>query len=605
MGILIGYEKDTKITNTIPLNNLTKHQIIEYIKTNKAKNINLTDASQEMMKMIELDNSDLLTMSIELYQKLFALFGEFNGYIVSDSEKKTMKRQFFIKPKFGVDEIMKSIDISYHIPELPFNDQLLKIHQPIILMVMTDITLDEYNASFNNVLTKKDIIGISKRILRDIPPYLKLRIINVYNQCIDTPQKINSSSVARGSYIYKVAKRGPTTDVASFRQILAIPNIVNQFHRILNIRLSEYMMNNAYLDTNIQKGSIGGQKFPIFKQIFKLKSVLKHANTHNTPCTILFLDISNAFGSLHLDTLYNILRLYNVDPIFISYLAMFYDNLEYYMDTGRDTTEPIKWTNGLIQGCSLSPLLFVIAMNYILVHLNNTYHATCGYEFTNNTKILFTAFIDDIAIIGKDMASTQLVFDEFHKLCATLGLTLNASKSAMISINEDNATTINDIQQVTTFKYLGEYLSSDGTSIASFKQFLGFVIRKLKALDKETDDTKRKTLFDEYLMPYIQKKMMIMYDIGSNNRRKLIFIIKPYIEKWGISVVGNVFYDISSIVNAGDDAVISGIVTDTGYCDEELERDVEISDYVFKNAYLNFTYGDHDEMDDLDALTSE
>ena len=90
---------------------------------------------------------------------------------------------------------------------------------------------------------------------------------------------------------------------------MAIPNILNLFHRILKNRLYDYLMANHYLNKTIQKGGIVGQKYPIFKQFFKIKNVLKDANLKKKSCVVLFLDITDAFGSIKLDRLYQILTL--------------------------------------------------------------------------------------------------------------------------------------------------------------------------------------------------------------------------------------------------------------------------------------------------------
>ena len=64
-------------------------------------------------------------------------------------------------------------------------------------MKMNDITADEYTDSFNNNLTKKDMTGIIKNILRDVPLYIKLRFINEFNKILNDPTKIQNFSFGR------------------------------------------------------------------------------------------------------------------------------------------------------------------------------------------------------------------------------------------------------------------------------------------------------------------------------------------------------------------------------------------------------------------------
>src|SRR5690606_13129510 len=234
----------------------------------------------------------------------------------------------------------------------------------------------------------------------------------------------------------------------------------------------------------------------IFKQFFKIKNVLKDANLKKKSCVVLFLDITDAFGSIKLDRLYQILTLYKVDPKCIDYLRTFYESLDFYVDLNGNATDPFKWVDGLIQGCSLSPLLFMLAMNYLFNYIDTKHNDTCGYDFgdsVNSTvetsmenvanniaenftfanscevnptkdiipvtrssnKLLLTAFVDDVGVTCKDIATAQTVFDDFNRVCEMLGLRINKSKCAMMLVNQTDPVpeSLSDIPIVTDFKY--------------------------------------------------------------------------------------------------------------------------------------------------------
>lgn len=574
MGNIYGRTQEEK------LDSKTKEHLINYINSIRPKNINLVN----QIDSIELDNTKLLPMAIELYQKLYEVLGE---YIQPDTKSESMtKKKFFIKPTFGDKEISESILSQCPTEATELDTNLIQIDSPIISMITGEITLDEYNDSFGKISSKKDMMGLNKYILRDMSNYLKMRFINSFNKILLDLTTINDICIARGSYIYKVVKHGPLNDINSFRQILSLPHIVNQFHRILNIRLSNYMLKNSYIDTNIQKGGISGQSNSIFEQFFKLKNVLKDANTHKKKSTILFLDISNAFGSLKLEKLFEVLKLYGVDDEFIAYVKNFYASLEYYI--GSNT---YKWTDGLIQGCSLSSLLFIIALNYILVHLDQTYKDDMGFEFENGTKILLTAYMDDICIICKDSESAQFMYEKFVYFAKMLGLEVNKSKCAVMVLNDDME--FDEIKRVDMFKYLGEYLSIDGTSSQSYIIFMKILRVRLYALNnKFLDNLTKAQMFKEEFIPWIQRKTLLMYDMTNIHRLKLVSTIKPYIEKWGITQC-EIFADVAHILNNSTDSIIKEItdieVTDT------LIHDIEIANYVCNASNIRFEYNQIDE----------
>ena len=61
----------------------------------------------------------------------------------------------------------------------------------------------------------------------------------------------------------------------------------------------------------------------------------------------------------------------------IGYIKEFHRTFEYYTDLDSADSKFNKWNNGLVQGSSLSPVLFVLVMNYILNHINVIFFFRC------------------------------------------------------------------------------------------------------------------------------------------------------------------------------------------------------------------------------------
>ncbi|QKF94516.1 reverse transcriptase [Fadolivirus algeromassiliense] len=585
---------------------MTKDQLVNYIKLLKPKQVNLPDDMTDKMKNMEIENSELMPMAIELYQKMLDTFGEYKPTQADKNHNK--KKVYFVRPKFDADVVKKTLNEPVQNISTPLDTTLVQPTPSIVSMKMDDITVDEFTNSFNNTLSKKDMIGINKRMLRDMPQYMKQRFVNTYNKVLSDHSKVNNLSVGKGSYVYKASKHGSTSDINSFRQIISLPNVATQLHRILALRLNNYMQANKYIDTTIQKGGVSGQKFAIFEQYYKVKSILKHANQNKKSCAVLFLDISNAFGNIDLQNLYSVLKLYNVDQNFTNYVREFYSKFEYYIDTANIKTDTFKWKNGLVQGDSMSPLLFIIALNYVLTHVDNQYKSTHGYAIDDKTSILLTAFVDDICIICKDLASLEIVYKRLKELLTMLGLPINKSKCAVMVAN-DNSTVTGDlatIQKVNVFKYLGEYVSSDGSCTESYVQFLRGLSRKCKSIDGKAIPTNEKLkLFETVVVPWIHRKTLAMYDISMTNRLKIVAVLKPYLEGWGHAGVINIFSNVMPILNDSKDAVISNVRFEDTDFDDELEQNIEVANYVLKDANIKVEYSQIDDEFTIDAELEE
>ena len=279
---------------------------MNFIKEMQTKNLNFPEDYLTKMQKLELDSTGVIPMALEFYKKMFELFGEYKKP-VDNTERRTKKKIFFVKPQFSVGDVQSSVVQKTIIPITPFV-QLMPKPGFDTCMKMTDITMEEYLESFNATLTKKDMMGITKKMLRDMPEYHRTRFINGFNKVLDDVKKGGMLAIGKASYVYKAGKNGPKNDINSFRQIISIPNVVSQFHRILALRLTNYLQQNKFVDTTIQKVGISGQKYAIFEQYYKLRNVIKDANKKKKTCAVLFLDISNAFGNLSLQQLYKVLE---------------------------------------------------------------------------------------------------------------------------------------------------------------------------------------------------------------------------------------------------------------------------------------------------------
>lgn len=272
-------------------------------------------------------------------------------------------------------------------------------------------------------------------------------------------------------------------------------------------------------------------------------------------------------------------------------------------------SETFKWTNGLIQGCALSPLLFVMTLNYIFKYLEKEYLDKCGYDL-GTRKILLTAYIDDICIICNDTTTLSLVYKTLIELFDMMGLSLNKSKCALMTINTDVIhDDLKDIALVKTFKYLGEYISSDGTCTESYRQFLTNVTHKLICVDKKNIPKEKKSdIFGSTIVPWINRKTMAMYDIDKVRRLKMVAIIKPFIEKWEPNAEIKIFSDIKEILEASTDDIINNVKFTDEEFDKELEEDIDLSNYVMKNMNIKLLYSEinenftvEEQLEQLDA----
>lgn len=591
--------------NVIEYDFFTQEEILEYIiNIKQVKNLKIDASLTDLLKDKELVNESLIPMCFELY-----------GYIVEicptvpNSTVPKKKRSYFIRPRFQMEDTKGDVcgDVVV-VPDFPVN--IYKFVDRRHKMAFGDVTLDEFNAAFDvNILTKKDMIGIDKKMLQYIPDYMKTRFINRFNEHVFTFVGPAESAIGKCSYIYKIAKRGPTDDIKSFRPIMAIPTIVNHFHRILALRLNKYVLDNNLMDTTIQKGGISGQNYGLFEQFFKIKKAVKIANKEKRPLCVLFLDITNAFGNLDRKNMFAILKKYDIDVGLLRYIDNFYNNLHYFVKLGEDMSDLRKWGGGLIQGCPLSPLLFVLTLNFVLRYLDDMYKDVNGFNF-GGVSMLLSAYMDDICIVTHCMEGLAEVYGQFANLMTYLGLPISKEKSGLMTVGDvgEMPAGLEGITRVDKYKYLGEIIYNTGEYSESFALFLRTLNGKLNTIDEKFANVdgvdKRVETFRMYLIPFIQRKMLIMYDLNTTQRMKIIGIIKEFITKWGAADDVQLFTDIRKVINASNDNVITQLDFNDRDVDFDLAKTTDLSNYVLNEQGITLTYeqvnkGEFDTLDDV------
>jgi hypothetical protein len=572
---------------------LTKQDLVKYITSHDFKKLEVNDVFFKTIKSLDLESENIIPLEIEIYNYLTKELKEMDY----KSSKIKSKYRNFTKPKFEQKEYIdyitkKEASKSTDLKELSFNIDIPEIKEGL---KWENITLAEYMAAFKDDKSTTDMIGISKLMLAELSEYNKQKIINIYNNVFSKDNNleiINNYAIGKNSFIYKGngQNKGPDTDIQSFRQITSIPITINHMHRIIALRLHNYINTNNIIDTNIQKGGVGNLVNPIYQQVIKLKNTIKHASKKKNECCILFVDFNNAFPSMNISRVIEILKKYNIDKNYTDYIELFYKNLEYYTDTKDWTTDLHKWNSGLLQGCPMSPILFVVTLNYILKYLDNKYQ-NYGYKYSDDVSLLLLGYLDDITIITKNYSNMMEIFKELSTLCAEFGLTINMKKTQYMHINpsgiviKDTTETGGDIKEevvinkVEKYKYLGHHIYSNVHTDKAFYQFYYQVKYRLEKIEKyEKLSKKDKAALIKLLITNIQQKFTILYDVPVNYKKRLVCLVKKYITKLDLDTEKTfenleiqLIPDMNKFIQATNDKILKNI---------EIEDCIQITDNI-------------------------
>lgn len=242
--------------------------------------------------------------------------------------------------------------------------------------------------------------------------------------------------------------------VSEFRPIACCNTLYKGITKLICARLKNVL---PHIIAPNQAGFIQGRQ--IFHNISIVQDLVGVYNRKSTPpCCMLKVDIRKAYDSVDWDFLQEMLLALKFPRKFIGWVMACVTSTSFSLCINGSTYGYFQGKRGLRQGDPMSPLLFVICMEY-LSRLLTYAGKQKGYQFHHRCKNLalnHLVFADDLIIFCKgEYDSVMWNLRSLATFAATSGLSANAGKSAIYTCNMVEQVK-NQVLQET--KYKEEYL---------------------------------------------------------------------------------------------------------------------------------------------------
>ena len=165
-----------------------------------------------------------------------------------------------------------------------------------------------------------------------------------------------SSSCTRG---------GEPNSPQNWRPIALTSCLGKLLHTIIAARITEYATTEGIMDTTIQKGFLP-KLAGCVEHTAALSHCIRHSKKNRKPLCMVQYDLANAFGSVPHEIIIAVLKRAHIDPVIIHYIRKLYENAEIQLKLESGLTEPINVHIGVLQGDTLSPILFNLVMETII-----------------------------------------------------------------------------------------------------------------------------------------------------------------------------------------------------------------------------------------------
>ena len=210
--------------------------------------------------------------------------------------------------------------------------------------------------------------------------------------------------------------------------------------------------------------------------LFLVRRVLERTwEERNGKAVLLALDWAKAFDSIDPAALCRALRRFGVPIPFVELIQNIYSDREFMVRDAGVTSKFHPQAFGIVQGCPLSPFLFVIVMTLLVIDARQLL-ADLGRELSPDVGVHEILYADDTLLIDTDGGTVQSFMECIEEIGGEYGLRFNLSKLEFIKLRCDEEVLNSQGQPVSckdSMVYLGSLLSADGVMDPELSRRIG------------------------------------------------------------------------------------------------------------------------------------
>ena len=253
-------------------------------------------------------------------------------------------------------------------------------------------------------------------------PHLRYQLYLLLKEAWKTKSIAEKWCLAEGVYI---PKEQNSEILSQFRPISLLNVDGKVFFGIIAKRMMNFLQTNGYINESIQKAGLPGTPGCVEHSNMIWESI-QNAKKDNLNLSVVWLDLANAFGSVPHQILLKAMKTYWIPPEVQDLLMEYYDRFIMRFTTEDFTTAWQRLEIGIAAGCTISVILFLLAMEMILQGTDtNTVQA-----ITSPKK----AFMDDITILTEKPEDMEKILLRLDKLIKWARMIFKASKSRSLTL---------------------------------------------------------------------------------------------------------------------------------------------------------------------------
>ncbi|XP_053391239.1 uncharacterized protein LOC128554051 [Mercenaria mercenaria] len=271
--------------------------------------------------------------------------------------------------------------------------------------------------------------GIQYRVYKNCPKLLQ-RLWKLLKVVWRKGQLPDNWLLSEGCFIPK--EEGSMT-LKQFRTI-SLPNVEGKvLLSVLAKLLTTFMLANNYMDTSVQKGGVPGVS-GCLEHTSVLTQLTKEAKATKGDLTVLWLDIANAYGTVPHKLVDLTLKKYHVPEKFRNLLWHCFDNFKMRFTVADYTTSWRRLEVGIVTGCTISVILFSVAMNLLVKTAGKMSRGPITISGIRQPPT--RAFMHDMTITAKSVPEGRWMLEDLGRLISWSRMKFKPAKSRSLVLKK-------------------------------------------------------------------------------------------------------------------------------------------------------------------------
>lgn len=360
------------------------------------------------------------------YKHSISVLKDSNGKIISDEESiNNIFRKYFIslyKSEYKANyQDLNNFFSDITLPKLR-EDSKEKLELPI----SEEEILNTIKSLANNKAPGND--GYTAEFYKCFSKELMPLLICLYNQAVEEESMPPTMRTAIISLLPKPGK--DHLDVGNFRPISLLNNDYKIFAKMLAKRLEGVVTKLIHVD---QVGFIQGRL--LADNMRRLLQIMQKASSLSDPVVGISLDAEKAFDRIEWPFLFETLSRYGFGLRCLKWIRALYQKPVAAIKSNGMISVPFELGRSTRQGCPLSPLLFILALEPLACKIRQEKDITGisinGHDFKLNM------YADDILLtLSKPSNSIPRILETIKAFGSFSGYRINWTKSEAIPLNK-------------------------------------------------------------------------------------------------------------------------------------------------------------------------